>query len=137
MASPGRKPKVWTDAQRRTFESLCAIMCTQQEVCTILKMDKRTLQKNIAQSYPDYPTWEEAFEVFSANGRASLRRQMFQLAQDGDKTMLIFLAKNCLGMSDYGPVSQSKAADEQAESEARKRATIVKLGGRYGRAANQ
>lgn len=133
----GRKPKIWSEGEKRIFEQLCGIMCTQQEICTVLKMDKRTLQKNIAQSYPDFPTWEEAFEVFSASGKMALRRQMFQLAQDGDRTMLIFLAKNWLGMSDYGPVDQSKKADEQAESEARKRATIVKLGGRYGKAAGQ
>lgn len=100
--APGRPPKKWTDQDADQFRKLCAIFCTKAEVCSILGMDPRTLDKNIAETYPETPTWDEAFERFSGAGRAHLRRRMFELAQDGDKAALIFMAKNYLGMSDDG-----------------------------------
>ena len=100
--APGRPPKKWSEEQAAQFRTLCAIFCTKSEVCAVLGMDPRTLDKNIAETYPETPTWDEAFERYSGNGRATLRRRMFELAQDGDKAALIFMAKNHLGMSDDG-----------------------------------
>lgn len=98
----GRPRKTWTDAEVEQFEKLCGIMCTKSEVCSVLNIDPKTLDKLIEERYPNMPTWGEAFDYFSATGKASLRRAQFQLALDGDKTMLIFLGKNYLGQSDQG-----------------------------------
>lgn len=95
-----RPPRIWTDEQRDLFEKLCGIFCTRKECANMLGMDVRTLDKNIQRSYPDTPTWEEAFELFSAKGKASLRRRQFELAMDGNVAMLIFLGKNFLKQSD-------------------------------------
>lgn len=96
----GRPRKTWSDVDVEQFKKLCAIFCTKSEVCSVMGLDKKTLDKLIAEHFPDMPTWEESFDYFSASGKASLRRMQFQLALDGDKTMLIFLGKNYLGQSD-------------------------------------
>ena len=98
----GRPRKTWTDAEVGQFTKLCGIMCTKSEVCSILELDPKTLDKLIAEHFPEMPTWEEAFNYFSASGKASLRRKQFEIALNGDKTMLIFLGKNYLGQSDQG-----------------------------------
>lgn len=102
MAGVGRPRKTWTEADAEQFVKLCGIMCTKSEVCSVMGLDPKTLDKLIAEHFPDMPTWGEAFEYYSATGKASLRRAQFQLALDGDKTMLIFLGKNYLGQSDQG-----------------------------------
>lgn len=98
----GRPRKTWTQEERDMLEKLCGIFCTRDEVCAILELDHKTLSKLIAEDYPDTPTWGEFFEKYSAVGRESLRRKQFEIALNGDKTMLIFLGKNYLGQSDQG-----------------------------------
>lgn len=98
----GRPRKTWTDEDVAQFVKLCGIMCTKSEVCSVMNLDPKTLDKLIAEHFGDTPTWEEAFNYYSATGKASLRRAQFQLALDGDKTMLIFLGKNYLNQSDQG-----------------------------------
>lgn len=102
MVKQGRPRKTWSEGDAEQFKKLCAIFCTRAECAAILGMDVRTLDANIAETFPDTPTWGEAFEHFSSAGRATLRRRMFELAVDGDKAALIFMAKNYLGMSDGG-----------------------------------
>ena len=105
----GRPPIAWTPDDVERFQKLCAMFCTKAEVCSVMGIgDHRTLDRLIAEHFPDTPTWEEAFEMFSGTGRAHLRRRMFELAMDGDKAAIIFMAKNYLGMSDDGP-RESKA----------------------------
>lgn len=97
------KPKTWTPEEAEQFKKLCGIFCTKKEICSIMGIsDHRTLDSRIKESFPETPTWEEAFDLFSGHGRASLRRKQFELAMNGDKTMLIFLGKNYLAQSDNG-----------------------------------
>lgn len=105
----GRPRKTWTDAEVEQFQRLCAIFCTKSEVCSILGLDPKTLNRLISEHFPEMPTWEEAFGHFSGEGRATLRRKMFELAMSGDKAALIFMAKNYLGMSDNGLVDKPAA----------------------------
>lgn len=111
----GRPRKTWTLEERTMFEKLCGIFCTKKEVCAILELDPKTLDKLIADDYPDTPTWGEAFEKFSAVGRESLRRKQFEIALNGDKTMLIFLGKNYLGQSDQGAKTETGGAKPAAK----------------------
>jgi len=125
----GRPRKIWTQEEIEQFKKLCAIFCTKSEICSILNIDKKTLDKLIAETFPDTPTWEEAFDLFSAAGKASLRRAQFQLALDGDKTMLIFLGKNFLGQSDQGV---------KTEAQPKPKAKLATIGSqsRYSKASN-
>ena len=102
-----RKP--WTPQEEEQFAKLCSIFCTKKEICSIMGIpDHRTLDKRISESFPDMPTWNEAFDYFSGQGKASLRRRQFELAMQGDRTMLIFLGKNYLGQSDQGAVQEEQ-----------------------------
>lgn len=127
----GASRRIWSDDERSTFEKLCGIFCTKSEVCCILEMDPKTLDKNIAESYPETPTWAEAFELFSGEGRAALRRQQFQTALEGSVPMLIFLGKNYLGQSDQGLKSEQKP-DVSAVG----KLVSIQNRARYGKAAN-
>lgn len=111
----GRPRKTWTAEEREMFEKLCGIFCTKKEVCSILELDPKTLDKLIADDYPDTPTWGEAFDKFSAVGRESLRRKQFEIALNGDKTMLIFLGKNYLGQSDQGARNETETSKPKAK----------------------
>lgn len=100
-----RPPKTWTDADVRQFKQLCGIFCTRAEVCQIMDVDPKTLNKLIAEHMPDIPrdnprrrpTFADAWAYYSAQGRASIRRKQFEVAMDGDRGMLIFLGKQYLG----------------------------------------
>lgn len=124
----GRKPKLWDDKDKQTFISCCSIFCTRDEVCSILHMDKRTLEKNIELAFPETPTWQEAFEFFSGSGKASLRRAQFELALSGNVPMLIFLGKNYLNQSDRqaAPAEQPKKAEVRAIDGFRSRSPVAK-----------
>lgn len=111
-----RKPTPWTEVEVEQFKKLCGIFCTKKEVCSIMGIpDHRTLDARIAEAFPESPTWEEAFDRFSGTGRASLRRKQFELAMNGDKTMLIFLGKNYLGQSDYAQPQESEIKKPRAK----------------------
>ena len=96
----GRPPKRWTASEQSVFEGLCATLCTKREIANALNMDPHTLDANIAEFYPESPTWEEAFERFSSVTRAALRKAQIDAAKAGDRTMLIWLGKQYLGQSD-------------------------------------
>ena len=110
----GRPRKEWTEADAEQFKKLCAIFCTRKECASIMGVDVRTLDNLIAETFPDTPTWPEAFDRYSSNGRATLRRKMFELAMDGDKAAIIFMAKNYLGMSDNGLTDDKPVAERPA-----------------------
>ena len=104
-----RPPKTWTDADVRQFKQLCAIFCTKAEICQVMDVDPKTLNKLIDANLRGEPwrenrrtrlTFEEAWRFYSAQGRASIRRKQFELAMEGDKTMLIWLGKQQLGQCD-------------------------------------
>ena len=121
---------IWTERELEQFKNLCAIFCTKSEVCTIMGIkDHRTLDRLIAEHFPESPTWAEAFDRFSGTGRASLRRKQFEVAMNGDKAMLIFLGKNYLNQSDMGERQQ-----EQPKRESRLSAVIT--AGKFSKAAN-
>ena len=119
MAGQGRPRKTWTEADADQFTKLCGIFCTRRECAAIMGIDVRTLDRLIADNFPDTPTWDEAFEYYSSTGKATLRRKMFELAMDGDRSAIIFMAKNYLGMSDNGLV------DDKPKSEAPRVVSMV------------
>ena len=80
------------------FDKLCAIKCTRDEIANILEISHDTLERACKRdkqcSYASY------YEKKASKGVASLRRRQYQLAQDGNVTMLIWLGKQYLGQSD-------------------------------------
>lgn len=108
----GRPQKVWTDHEIAQFKSMCNMFCTEEEICATMNVDDKTLVRLINHHLYKEITghelrgtaqrvgFKEAFEKYSAQGRASLRRQQYILAKEGDRTMLIWLGKQYLGQTD-------------------------------------
>ena len=100
-----RPPKTWDDADVRQFKQLCGIFCTRAEVCRVMELDPKTLNrlinKHLRGEVPHEGrgpiTFDDAFRHYSAQGRASIRRKQFELAMEGDRHMLVWLGKQYLG----------------------------------------
>lgn len=84
MARPRKK------IDEALLHKLAAIHCNQEEMCSILGISTDTLQRRFAAQV----------KAARNEGKMSLRRKMWQMALDGNTTLLIWLSKNELGYSD-------------------------------------
>lgn len=100
MAKIGR-PKINID--KKIFENLCAIQCTEIEICGCFDCCEDTLNKWCKENYRNENgkpmTFSEVFSAKRKKGLASLRRSQFQLAQK-NATMAIWLGKQYLQQRD-------------------------------------
>lgn len=90
----GRPRKEISEA---TFEGLCKIQCTLQEIADVFHCSEDTIERWCRRTYE--LSFAEAYKKYSAEGKASLRRNMFRLSER-NAAVAIFLAKNWLGMTD-------------------------------------
>ena len=106
------RPKKEIDV--KTFENLCRIQCTEEEICCVLDVDDKTLQKWCKDTYQK--NFSEVFRQKKKFGTSSLRRKGWKLAET-NPAVWIFHAKNFLGMSDNPMPSndQSKALADAVE----------------------
>jgi hypothetical protein len=95
MAKCGPKP-LTIDWQE--FDALCAVQCTLAEIALHYNVSEdtieRVVQKQWKMRFADY------FRQKRRKGFASLRRKQWQLAMQGNATMLIWLGKQLLGQND-------------------------------------
>ena len=77
-------------------EKLAARDCTEKEICYVLGISVRAFQNRKERD----AELQESIDRGRSKGNASIRRKMFELAMNGDKTMLIWLSKNRLGYTD-------------------------------------
>lgn len=94
MATRGR-PKRQVD--QKLFESMCAIQATEEEMCLVLEMTDKTLNRWCKDTYGK--SFKEIYKEKRAVGKISLRRYQFNLAKK-NTAMAIFLGKNYLGQKD-------------------------------------
>lgn len=100
----GQKKQAQEKINKEIFENLCHIQCTRNEIAATFGVSKETLLRWCKETYgTDFETiFAEKREV----GKQALRHKIFQAAMKGgkngtgDTTMMIFLSKNYLGMSD-------------------------------------
>ncbi len=85
------------EINQETFESLCGIQCTKQEISDVLGVSTAKLSNWCKSTYNS--SFEEAFDRYSQSGKASLRRKQFKLAEKS-ASMAIFLGKQYLGQRD-------------------------------------
>ena len=98
MRTAGSKNGVHgANIDKLTFENLCAIFCTEQEICGVLGYSHDTINRWCKDTYN--LTFEEAWKMKSASGKVSIRRYQFQQAKT-NPTMAIWLGKQILGQSD-------------------------------------
>ena len=93
----GGRPRVVIDYD--TLQGLCKIFCTGEESAAILGMDYDTLDRRIRED-TSFEGFTDYYKTHSSSGKMSLRRMQMKLAEDGDKTMLIWMGKQQLGQSD-------------------------------------
>lgn len=104
MAKVGRPKK---ELDRDQFEKLCALQCTKSEIAGFFLCSEDTVDRWVRETYEDEKSgkpmnYQEAFKIYSAGGKMSLRRTQFRLAERS-AAMAIFLGKNYLGQRDSFP----------------------------------
>ena len=92
MARPKKK------ISQKQFESLCAIQCTKEEICNVLDVTEKTLNNWCKETYGE--GFSLVFSKKRALGKASLRRNQWKLAENGNSTMQIWLGKQILKQSE-------------------------------------
>ena len=108
MAKMGR-PKIEIDKAK--FEKLCGIMCTLEELAGFFDCSEDTIERWVKRTYN--MTFAEAYKKLSYQGKISLRRSQFRLAEK-NASMAIWLGKQYLGQkdvieTDFNPESLTKA----------------------------
>ena len=111
------------------MKNLASIGCPTYEIASVMNVSARTLKRNFA----------EIITQYKEQGKASLRKKMYDKAVKKDNTMMqIFLSKNMLGMSDK--VQQTNVTEPlpliieaQAEDGIRDRSPSRGLGDVYKR----
>jgi len=85
-----------------TFEKLCSIQCTEEEICEYLGVTVKTLNLRLKEQYGE--GFSKVFKAKRKLGIASLRRTQFKLAEK-NAAMAIFLGKNLLNQTDRGELT--------------------------------
>jgi len=93
----GKQLKTWTNRDFEQFEALCKIQCSKADICAVMDVKDRTLDRLVKEKYGR--TVEEMQDHFRAYGRASLLRSQFKLAER-NPSMAIWLGKQYLGQQD-------------------------------------
>lgn len=92
--STGRPRK---EINRKHFENLCGIQCSQEEICQFFEVTDKTLNSWCKREYGK--GFSEVFKAKRGIGKISLRRTQWKLAEKSP-AMAIFLGKNYLGQTD-------------------------------------
>lgn len=90
----GRPPTIINEKQ---FEALCSIQCTQEEICSVLACDEKTLNQWCKNNYGE--SFSQIYKQKKQGGKASLRRMQWKLAEKS-ATMGIWLGKQYLDQKD-------------------------------------
>ena len=77
-----------------TFEKLCGIQCTKDELCGFFDVTDKTLDAWAKRTYQ--ASFSDVYKKYSANGKMSLRRMQFKIAEK-NASMAIWLGKQYLG----------------------------------------
>lgn len=100
----GQRKQAQEKIDQKTFEKLCGIQCTEEEIASIFGVSVATIERWCMNTYSE--KFADVFRQKRLYGKASLRRaQWLKGVDDHDTTMLIFLGKQYLGQADR--VSQS------------------------------
>lgn len=101
------RPRIEIDEGQ--FKKLCAIQCTEEEIASWFKCSVDTIERwcrrELKMSFAD------AFKTWSADGKISLRRTQFRMAET-NCSMAIWLGKQYLGQNEMQEISVSKNDDD-------------------------
>lgn len=101
------RPRIEIKAEQ--FEYLCSIMCTEEDIAGVFQCSVDTICNWCKEHYG--LTFSEVYKNFTAQGKMSLRRFQFKLAER-NPTMAIWLGKQYLGQTDKQEVTVAMQDDE-------------------------
>lgn len=100
------RPRKQDNIDKNTFEGLCGIQCTQQEIADFFGVSHDTISRWCNETYKK--KFEEIFSEKRSTGKVSLRRAQWRQAEK-NPTMAIWLGKQYLGQKDEQTVNQNIA----------------------------
>lgn len=109
------------EIDREQFEKLCALQCTLGEIASWFGCSEDTIENWCKREYE--MGFSDAYKVYSADGKISLRRFQFKQAEKS-YAMAIWLGKQWLGQRDV-----VEAQMPQVESSVEKIAKMILNGG--------
>jgi hypothetical protein len=89
------RPRINID--KENFEKLCGLQCTLNEIAGFFRCSEDTIERWTKRTYNE--KFADVFKKHSAQGKISLRRYQFRLAEKS-AAMAIFLGKQYLGQRD-------------------------------------
>lgn len=110
----GQKKQKQENIDMRQFENLCAMQCTEEEICSFFNVSSDTLVRWCKANY-DGKHFADVFAEKRLLGRISLRRQQMRLAEN-NATMLIWLGKQYLGQKDEQIVELNRNIDDTVKA---------------------
>lgn len=100
------RPKKEIDEEQ--FKKLCGLQCTLDEISGFFDCSPDTIERWCKRTFND--TFAEIFKIHSAQGKISLRRYQFKLAEKS-AAMAIWLGKQYLNQKDNTEVTVSEVED--------------------------
>ena len=104
----GRPMKKLTEAGKNIIKNLAAIMCTEEEIASVLETTVEVLHNR-----ENGEAFSELMKNGKEEGKASLRRAQFKLAER-NPSMAIWLGKQYLGQKDSTETEVNVSAKEDA-----------------------
>lgn len=108
------RPKKELD--RDEFEKLCAMQCTEEEICGWFDVTDKTLVRWIKETYDGVLSFSEIYTKKRSLGKISLRRNMWKMSEK-NPTMALWLSKQHLGMTDKNEVEMNTKIEVNLDSE--------------------
>lgn len=99
----GRPPFQFSEKDIRQIRVLARCHCPDSEIAAFVGCSEKTLQRRHG----------ELLKLAREAGKANIRRKQYQLAMEGDKTMLIWLGKQLLGQREKTEVNVKDLTDDQ------------------------
>ena len=94
---------------QKQIEAMCAIQCTEEEICGIFDCDDVTLNRWCKDTYGK--RFSEVYKQKRQGGKMSLRRKQWEMAGK-NPTMAIWLGKQWLGQTDKVEQTVSVISEE-------------------------
>lgn len=104
------RPRIEID--KGNFKKLCGLQCTLSEIASFFQCSEDTIERWCKRELGS--GFADAYKRYSANGKISLRRWQFKMAEH-NCAMAIFLGKNWLGQTDAVQVDNSEALNKLDE----------------------
>lgn len=103
------KTKPLKEIDKKQFELLCGLQCTEEEICSFFDVTDKTLTRWCKRTYKK--RFSEVFKQKRQRGHVSLRRSQFKLSES-NPTMAIWLGKQYLGQKDGSRVTEEISASD-------------------------